>query len=126
MSVFARHQFLIGLSIDGVQETHDAYRHRKLAYDGLLKEKNAPNLKMNRPGTYEHALHAADLLKRYGVDFNILTVVNRQTAARIEDIYEDYRRRGWNYQQYIICLRRWDRLCPIPRMCFQQKSMAIS
>lgn len=101
---FARHQFLIGLSIDGVQETHDAYRHRKLAYDGLLKEKNAPNLKMNRPGTYEHALHAADLLKRYGVDFNILTVVNRQTAARIEDIYEDYRRRGWNYQQYIICL----------------------
>ena len=59
---------------------------------------------MNRSGTYEHALHAADLLKRYGVDFNILTVVNRQTAARIEDIYEDYRRRGWNYQQYIACL----------------------
>ena len=122
---FVRHQFLIGLSIDGVQETHDVYRHRKLAHDGLLKEKivsgkseekiqikndvtqvqkNAPNLKMNRSGTYEHALHAADLLKRYGVDFNILTVVNRQTAARIEDIYEDYRRRGWNYQQYIICL----------------------
>ena len=76
--------------------------------------------------TYERVLHAADLLAKCGVDFNILTVVNRQTAARIEDIYEDYRRRGWNYQQYIICLRRWDRLCPIPRMCFQQKSMAIS
>ena len=30
--------------------------------------------------------------------------MNRQTAARIEDIYEDYRRRGWNYQQYIACL----------------------
>ena len=49
-------------------------------------------------------MHAADLLARCGVDFNILTVVNRQTAARIEDIYEDYRRRGWNYQQYIACL----------------------
>ena len=34
-------------------------------------------------------MHAADLLAKCGVDFNILTVVNRQTAARIEDIYED-------------------------------------
>ena len=83
---FAKHQFLIGLSIDGVQETHDAYRHGK------------------QSGTYAHVLRAADLLTQYGVDFNILTVVNTQTAARIEDIYEDYRRRGWKYQQYILCL----------------------
>ena len=114
---FARHQFLIGLSIDGVQETHDAYRHGRILQD---KEQKTGQSRFRIPiesetcetdivqdqknQTYERALHAADLLKRYGVDFNILTVVNRQTAARIEDIYEDYRRRGWNYQQYIICL----------------------
>ena len=115
---FARHQFLIGLSIDGVQETHNAYRHKRMLQDDSAKKINAPeeenagqgqfqiqqNLKIKKTGTYEYALRAAGLLTRYNVDFNILTVVNRQTAARIEDIYEDYRRRGWNYQQYIVCL----------------------
>lgn len=114
---FVRHQFLIGLSIDGVQETHDVYRHGRILQD---KEQRTGQSRFRIPiesetcetdivqgrknQTYERALHAADLLARCGVDFNILTVVNRQTAARIEDIYEDYRRRGWNYQQYIACL----------------------
>ena len=131
---FAEHSFLIGLSIDGVQETHDAYRHGKLAQDERTiqisdvdqevslaqKEKqtenwsdkndviqvreNESNLRMKKSGTYKYASRAADLLTRYHVDFNILTVVNTQTAAWIEDIYEDYRRRGWKYQQYIACL----------------------
>ena len=36
---FAEHQFLVGLSVDGVQETHDAYRHGKLADDRLFERK---------------------------------------------------------------------------------------
>lgn len=91
---FAEHHFLIGLSIDGIQETHDAYRHGK-CFDSTGRSPSA---------TYERAVHTANLLTQYGVDFNILTVVNRKTIARIEEIYEDYRRRGWNYQQYILCL----------------------
>ena len=127
---FVRHQFLIGLSIDGVQETHDVYRHRKhgCRMDCLQRterSQGSPNtdrkceLKMllrqaqktcaelkagqNQDRTSGHCMRQT-CSQRCGVDFNILTVVNRQTAARIEDIYEDYRRRGWNYQQYIACL----------------------
>ena len=47
---------------------------------------------------------AIDRLERRGVPFNILTVVNAQTAPRIREIYRDYMARGWVYQQYIPCL----------------------
>ena len=65
--------FLVGVSLDGIQEIHDAYRHGK---DG------GP--------TYERVVRATKLLDEYGVDYNILTVVNRRVAGRIEEIYENY------------------------------------
>ena len=132
---FVRHQFLIGLSIDGVQETHDVYRHGRMLQD---KEQRTEQSRSRIPiesetcetdivqgrknQTYERALHAADLLARCGVDFNILTVVNRQTAARIEE----YRTRttavaAGTISSILPVCRRWDRLCPIPRMCFHRK-----
>ena len=40
----------------------------------------------------------------YGVDYNILTVVTCKVAENIKEIYADYKKRGWNYQQYIACL----------------------
>ena len=40
----------------------------------------------------------------YGVDYNILTVVTKDTAEHISEIYKEYQTRGWNYQQYIACL----------------------
>ena len=37
-------------------------------------------------------------------EYNILTVVTSQTAEHIREIYQEYKRNGWGYQQYIICL----------------------
>lgn len=48
--------------------------------------------------------HAADLMDQYQVDYNILTVVTADIAERIEEIYAEYRKNGWHYQQYIPCL----------------------
>ena len=79
--------FLVGLSVDGTEEIHDSYRHSA-----------------GGSATYSRILHSAELMERCGVDFNILTVVTRKVAAHIEEIYEEYRRRGWMYQQYIACL----------------------
>lgn len=84
---FAEHHFLVGLSVDGVRETHDRFRKDPAGR-----------------GTYDRALQTAALMDRYGVEYNILTVLHSETAAHIEEIYEDYRRRGWRYQQYILCL----------------------
>ena len=83
----AENHFLVGLSVDGTKETHDACRHDK---------------KGN--GTYDVVIKAAELMDAYGVEYNILTVVTEKTAAGIDEIYKAYSRRGWNYQQYIACL----------------------
>ena len=84
---FAEHQFLIGLSVDGIKATHDAYRR-----DAEGKE------------TYFHTLKAAELLRKAGAEFNVLTVVNGKTAPKIGKIYENYRKLGFRWQQYIACL----------------------
>ena len=38
------------------------------------------------------------------MDYNILTVVTPKVADCIYNIYQTYKKRGWNYQQYIACL----------------------
>lgn len=86
--VFLReHHFLVGLSVDGTAEYHDALRHTKTGEN-----------------TFERVCRSAALMDRYQVDYNILTVVTPQIAENIEEIYRAYQRRGWNYQQYIACL----------------------
>lgn len=85
--LFAEHHFLVGLSVDGIEEIHDRYRHGN---DG--------------GSSWAHVQRAAELFDRYGADYNILTVVHRETAERIREIYPAYRARGWNYLQFITCL----------------------
>lgn len=84
---FREHQFLVGVSLDGNSFCHDAYRH------GSSGEQ-----------TYERVRVSIELLKKHGVDYNILTVVNQKTAADIRNIYQLYKQEGWQYQQYIACL----------------------
>lgn len=84
---FREHRFLLGVSVDGTKELHDRYRHGKPS-----------------GGSFDKALSATKLFDAYGVDYNILTVVHKQTAAAIEEIYREYQRRGWKYLQFITCL----------------------
>lgn len=80
-------RFLVGLSVDGIKETHNRYRHTQ-----------------NGEDTFEKVLHAAACMDHYQVPYNILTVVTQNTACNIERIYEFYKKQGWKYQQYIECL----------------------
>lgn len=84
---FAENQFLIGLSVDGIKATHDVYRKDAHGQD-----------------TYFHTLEAARRLEQAGAEFNVLTVVNGKTAPKIRRIYEQYRKLGFSWQQYIACL----------------------
>lgn len=84
---FADNHFLIGLSVDGIKATHDAYRKDAKGQD-----------------TYFHTLEAARRLEEAGAEFNVLTVVNGKTAPKIRRIYEQYRKLGFSWQQYIACL----------------------
>jgi len=84
----AEHNFLVGLSIDGPKKLHDAYR---LGKDG-------------RP-TFDQVFYAAQLLRKYSVRFNTLTVVNRVNARRPLDVYRFLRSEVRPYEmQFIPCV----------------------
>ena len=78
----------MGVSLDGTGEIHDRFRH----------------MRGDRSATFDRVVRGIHLLEDYGVDFNILTVVHREVASHVREIYDFYRKMGWNYQQYIACL----------------------
>ena len=69
-SFFKRHRFLVGVSLDGPQECHDAYR-------------------VNRGGgpTFERVMAGLAALRRHGVEVNILTTVHAANAGRPVEVY---------------------------------------
>lgn len=84
---FAERRYLIGLSLDGPKNIHDRYR-----------------VDAAGNGTYDRVMHAAQLLRQYGAQFNILCVVTGLSARNIPNIYNFYKKRGLDFQQYIPCL----------------------
>ena len=84
---FAENHFLVGLSLDGPRELHDSCR--------VDRQGN---------GTFDRVMETAALFRRRGVQFNILTVVTDGTARRAGEVYDFFRRCGFEWQQYIPCL----------------------
>ncbi len=84
---FREHHFLVGVSVDGTREIHDKYR----------------KFRTGEP-TYEKIMDACRMLEKYQVEYNILTVVNREIAENPRTVYQEYQRKNWMYQQYIACL----------------------
>lgn len=79
--------FLVGLSLDGTPAAHDANR-----------------VDAAGAGTFARVMEAARLLQAHNVEFNILTVVNRQTANAAAEIYDFYKTNGFSWLQFIPCL----------------------
>ena len=67
---FHDHHFLVGLSLDGPADLHDAYRRDRGGHP-----------------TFSRVLHAAQLMSIGGVDFNILCTVNARSAGRGAEVY---------------------------------------
>lgn len=83
----AENHFLVGLSCDGIRETHD--RNRRFPDGG---------------GTFGQVMKASELMNRHHVEYNILTVVTPQLAEKIGKVYRFYLGQGLNFQQYIPCI----------------------
>ena len=64
-------KFLAGVSLDG-----DAACHDDLRRDAKGK------------GTYKHVMKTITLLKRYGIDFNVLAVVTGYSAGHAQRLYQ--------------------------------------
>lgn len=84
---FQEERFLVGLSIDGFRDAHEAHRVDTRGY-----------------GTWKQVLAAKALLEKYQVDFNALCVVTRHCASHPEKAYKTLKQLGFRYIQFIACL----------------------
>jgi uncharacterized protein len=92
-------RFLVGVSIDGPRELHDAYR---------VDRKGVPS--------FDAVMRGIALLKEHGVRFNTLTVINRRNARRPLDVYRFLRDEvGSTYMQFIPCVEPKDFRTVAPR-----------
>jgi uncharacterized protein len=80
----ARNKFLIGLSVDGPVEIHDAYRVDK-----------------GGQPTFARVMRGLDVLKKHGVEFNTLTVINRLNSYSPREVYRVLKGIGSKYLQFI-------------------------
>lgn len=84
---YAKHHFLIGVSIDGYGQLHDYLRK------DIKKE-----------GTHARILKGIQLLKDRDVEFNILSVLTAQMAKKPQKLYNFYKSQNIKYLQLIPCL----------------------
>lgn len=84
---FLENRFLVGISLDGTRELHDANRRD-----------------VKGAGTWEQAIAGLRLLQKKGVDVNALCVVTRKTVLHPTEAYRNLKSLGLNYIQFIPCL----------------------
>ena len=81
----AEYRFLVGLSLDGPKEIHDAYR-------GI------------NGSSYDQVLRAMAQLRSHQVEFNVLSVVTDLAARSAKLIYRHFREMGIAHMQFIPCI----------------------
>jgi uncharacterized protein len=87
---FAENHFLIGISLDGPREMHDRYRKDKRGGD-----------------TFDRVVRGVKLLKKYHVDFNILTCVSTANVDQPLEVYQFLRDEiGAEFIQFIPIVER--------------------
>ena len=85
----AEQKWLIGVSIDGPREVHDAYRVDK----------------GGKP-TFDRVMRGIEVLRHHGVEFNTLTTVHRTNSQHPLEVYRFLREQGSGYMQFIPIVER--------------------
>jgi uncharacterized protein len=87
---FKEHNVLVGLSVDGPRELHDAYRRDR-----------------RQQGTFDRVMQGLQHLKRHGVEFNILCTVNAANEKHGRTVYRFFRDElGAKWIQFIPVVER--------------------
>ena len=87
--LFRENQFLIGISVDGPRELHNAYRVDK-----------------GGQPTFDRVMRGIETLKRNKVEFNTLTTVHRANADHPLEVYRFLRENGSGFMQFIPIVER--------------------
>ncbi|HIE44321.1 MAG TPA: anaerobic sulfatase maturase [Candidatus Omnitrophica bacterium] len=84
IKLFKEYNFFIGASLDGPPEVHNHYRRYR-----------------SGRGSFNRVMEGIRLLKKGGVEFNILTTLGRETAGNPKKIYKFFLSKELYYLQFI-------------------------
>ncbi|MFV0381068.1 MAG: SPASM domain-containing protein [Breznakia sp.] len=86
--LFKQHDFLVGISLDGIQKTNDMTRF----------------LNVEKCGSFTVVMGKIALLKSYEIPFNILSVLSASLYKCAKQIYNFYKKEQFAFIQFIPCL----------------------
>ena len=87
---FREHNFLVGVSIDGPKEMHDALR-----------------ISHRHEGSFDDVLRGIEMLRRYGVEWNAMATVNATNVEHPMEFYRFFRDElGCRYLQFTPVVER--------------------
>lgn len=83
-SFFRDNGFLVGISVDGPEDIHDAYRQYR---DGS--------------GSFAGTMRGLEILQRAGVMYNTMTTINKASEGRGAEVYAFLKSCGSRYMQFM-------------------------
>ena len=83
----AENNFLVGVSLDGPKDIHNAHR-----------------IDTNNNGTFNKVMKAIELFNKFKVQYNIVYVVTALSARYANKIYNLFKKNNFRYIQFIPCL----------------------
>ena len=86
---FREHNWLIGISIDGPEHLHDAYRRAR-----------------GGQPSFKRVMRGIELLEKHGVEWNVMGVVNNLNADHALEVYHFYKSIGAHYIQFTPIVER--------------------
>jgi uncharacterized protein len=84
-----KHNFMVGISLDGPKDIHDRYRRDRKGR-----------------GTFDRVMQGLRLLQKHKVEYNVMACVARDTATRPLDIYRFFRDEGVEFIQFSPVVER--------------------
>jgi len=84
-----KHNFMVGISLDGPKEIHDRYRRDRKG-----------------TGTFDKVMRGLKLLQKHKVEYNVLACVARETARRPLDVYHFFKKEGVEFIQFSPVVER--------------------
>jgi len=79
-----QYSFLVGVSLDGPEQIHDSVRRDRGGH-----------------GSFRRVMAGIDVLRRHGVDFNILCVVGPHNVSRVRELMRFFRGEGFSHVQFM-------------------------
>ena len=84
-----KHDFMVGISLDGPQHIHDQHRHDKRG-----------------KGTFDMVMQGLRLLQKHEVPFNVLACVSREAANHPLEVYQFFKDSGVKFVQFAPVVER--------------------